>query len=86
MAWISDVASVWKSSDDRIGLLAQRAGRDRGFDGTERIVDRVHEHPALRVDHQHAMPVAALDRGWRRGPACPAARLIGRSSVGSRAM
>ena len=48
--------------EDRIGLFAERAGGDRRFDGAERIVDRVHEHAAQRVDHQHAVAIAALDQ------------------------
>ena len=59
--------------EDGVGLLAQRAGVDGGLDGAERIVDRVHEDAAQRVDHQHAMAVAALDQigaaaGGCRGP------------------
>ena len=50
-----------KVDDHGIGLLAERAGGDGGFDGAEGIVDRVHEDAALRVDDEHAMAVAALD-------------------------
>ena len=47
--------------DDGVGLFAQRAGGDGGLDGAERIVDRLHEDAAQRIDHQHAMAIAAFD-------------------------
>ena len=35
---------------------------DGFLDGVERIVDRTHEHLALRLHHQHPLAVACLDQ------------------------
>ena len=50
-----------KVDDDRIRLLAERSGADRGFHGAERVVDRPHEHPPLGIDDKNAPSIAGLD-------------------------
>ena len=45
--------------DDGVGARAERAGGELALDRRKRIVERVHEDAAHRVDHQRAPPFLA---------------------------
>ena len=57
---------------DRVGAFAQRTGIELGVDGGEGIVQRIHEHAAHRVDHQHAPACARLEQPGAFARACQA--------------
>ena len=46
---------------DRVGRALQRTGGQLALGRRERIVERIHEHAAHQVDHQHARAVLRLD-------------------------
>ena len=47
---------------DGVGAGFERAGGEFTLDGSERIVERVHEHAAHGVDHQRALAVFGVDQ------------------------
>jgi len=63
--------------DDRVGMIAERAGRQFPLDRCERIVERVHEHPPHDLDNQNLRAVARRMHG--RAAAGRARGIIGRA-------
>ena len=70
--------------DDRVGVALERAGGKLALDRRERIVERIHEHAAHDVDHQHAGAVLGVDQ--RGAAAGRAGRKIDRAQQLRRAL
>ena len=77
MAIFSDVASACMSTMTASRPDAQRAGFELALQRLERIVQRLHHHPAHDVHHQHLAPVGGLVE--TRPPPRRAGRIIDRA-------